>query len=69
MSDRNMISLKRSPVILCLFFSNIIPIADMTLSAGVKGLHTEILPGQPEQGIVNNMKPKTAQLAYLERRG
>ena len=35
MSDRNMISLNRSPVILCLF-SRIIPIADMTLSVGVE---------------------------------
>ena len=36
MSDRNMISLNRSPIILCLFFSYIIPITDMTLSAGVE---------------------------------
>ena len=36
MLDRNMISLKRSPIILCLFFSNIIPITDMTLSVSVE---------------------------------
>ena len=35
MLDRSVISLKRSPIILCLF-SRIIPIADMTLSAGVE---------------------------------
>ena len=34
-SDRNIISLKSSALILCLFFSNTMPISDMTLSAGV----------------------------------